>query len=186
MATILIDLDDTVWILLDQWLKRYNEEYNDNVTRYDIKGWDLTPYIKKECGSKIYKYLEDPTLYDDVQLYDGAEWGIGMLRKMGHRCVFLSAGVHAGKLALLKKHNLIETEKDLIIAQDKSLVKGRFLVDDGMHNLKSFGGVGILMRRPHNESFSHPYIAENWKDVVKIIRAVEEWDNRNFKDEDRS
>jgi 5'-nucleotidase len=174
MAIILVDVDYVTARTHEQWLKRYNDEFEDNLRMEDVKSWGIDQYVKPVCGKQIYKYLRDTDLYDNVLPVEGALWGVNTLRSMGHRVVFLSAGIHIGKLDWLLKHKFIETEKDLIIAQDKSLINSEFLIDDGWHNIESFKqGIGLLFDAPHNRQFDYSLRVCDWKGVVEMIYFLE-------------
>ena len=50
-GTILFDMDD-VLAKFDQFLlDLYNKKYNDNLTPADMHDWDMSKYVKKECGN---------------------------------------------------------------------------------------------------------------------------------------
>lgn len=182
MARIKIDGDDSIWDLLGEWLRRYNRDYHDNITKKQITDWDLTKFVK--CGNDIYKYLDDPDLYDNLQVFDGAIWAINKLKQLGHECVVVSAGVHPGKRRLLYKLGIISNDRELFIAKDKDSVRGDYLIDDGIHNIKECTTTGILFDAFHNKQYFHPYRAMNWYEAVGIVCAVEAWKNRRLENED--
>jgi 5'-nucleotidase len=174
LETILIDVDGVVAQTHTEWLRRYNHDWNDHLTSEMITNWGIHEFVKPECGTKIYKYLSDPDLYDNVEPVPHALWGVNTLRSMQHRCVFLSAGVHAGKRDFLFRHGFITTEKDLIIAQDKSLIMGQILIDDGVHNIQDFKqGTGVLFHAKHNEYFDYLFRAYDWHCVVELVSILE-------------
>lgn len=174
MAIILVDIDGVTGNLYKVWYGIYNRDWHDCLIPENVLTWDLHKYVKPECGKKIYDYLKYPDLYDKVEPIDGSQWGINTLREMGHRCVFLSAGVHAGKVDFLKRNGFIETEKDLIIAEDKSIINGAYLIDDAAHNVQEFRqGIAILFNARHNEWLDYSYRAYNWKQVVHYIECFE-------------
>lgn len=151
------DVDGVVADLHDTWCELYNSDYDDDLTPEKIHCWDMTRCVKPECGEKIFKYLEIPTLYNMVQPIPGALEGVNRLRSMGYRVVFTTAtGIHQSgkKLEWLEKHGFLELthggSKDYIEARDKSLIRGSLMIDDGLHNLKGFEGIRILFAQPHN------------------------------------
>src|SRR5690606_17027003 len=154
--TIGIDVEDVTASLLQECLYRYNCDYSDNLKADSIKEWDLVPYVKKECGKKIYEYIEDPSIYDFVEPVEDSWWGVNCLRQFGHRIVFITSSTqgHAGrKYQWLQDHNFLPNRKDYIEAGDKSLVCVDYLVDDRPYNVESTRGIGVLLSRPHNLYF---------------------------------
>lgn len=169
---ILTDIDGTVVNVYDEWYGRYNRDWLDNLTMDRVTEWAVHKFVKPACGLRIYEYLSDPDLYDDAKLIDGASDGIKKLRGMGFRVVFLSSGIHPGKAKLLRKHGLLgDDDRDIIIAHDKSLVMGKYLVDDAPHNIDAFTvGTGILFGDyAHNRDSKHDLRANTWEDVVDTV-----------------
>lgn len=176
---IFVDVDDVCADLMPAWLARYNRDYQDSLTREQITGWSLLEHVKPECGLKIYDYLEDPTLYDDVGLIDGALNGVNSLREMGHRVIFATSstnGAAGRKLRWLIEHDFLKQNPkrvyhDYIEIHDKSLLAGDVLIDDGPHNVKNFKGLGVLMRRPHNRGEEWPVTVNSWGDAIELCSS---------------
>ncbi|WP_167856349.1 5' nucleotidase, NT5C type [Hymenobacter metallicola] len=174
---IFCDVDGVVADLGPEWVRRYNADYNDNLCyKTGVTGWDMTPFVKPECGQKIYNYLHDKTLYDGVQPIEGSVEGVARLRELGFRVVFAtSTNVHmAGrKLLWLAEHGFLDLKygtlsPDYMEVHDKSLLHGGALIDDGEHNLKNFCGIRILFSARHNAAVNNPsfFRVNNWKEVV--------------------
>lgn len=176
--TILCDVDGVVADLLPVWLDRYNDLFDDNLTTRHISQWDMTRFVKPECGNKIYKILLDPSLYNDVQPIRGSQWGINRLRELGYRVVFVSAS-HAGtvdrKIRWLIEHDFLpkgDVQRDFISAVDKTLIRGDLLIDDALHNIETFPGHTILLNYPYNQSPHVKSVAHTWDEIVYLARKI--------------
>jgi len=172
----LIDADGVTIGLLSEWLNLYNIDYGDNLSPNDITAWELDRFVKPECGKKIYKYLEYPNLYDNAKLLPHAATNIKLLRYWGIKVVFLSAGIYCiGKYNLRKREGLIQSESEMIVASDKSLVRGDFMIDDYHKNIDAFyecnpNGIGILYNAPYNIEQEGYIRAGTWNEASFIIR----------------
>ena len=175
---ILCDVDAVVADLLTAWLWWYNRLYNDTLTTADITGWDMHPFVKPECGKKIYEILRFPKLYDGVMPIHGARYSIKALRREGYRVVFVTscvAGTTDAKIEWLMQHKFlprVRTPEDFIAAKDKSLVKGAILIDDAIHNVAAYPGHTILFDQPYNRSYNHYVRAHHWGEVLTLVRAL--------------
>lgn len=176
MKRILLDVDAVVADLHKVWLKRYNSEYDDKLRVEDIVDWDMTKFVKPECGNKIYDYLSEDDLYENVQPIDGAVASIHWLRQHNYDVVFCTSGVQPGKIIWLHNHGLLWGEfwrfaKDVVIASDKTLIKGDIIIDDNPKNCEQFAGKSILFAQPWNlnSSSSANFRAENWPDVIQYL-----------------
>lgn len=172
---IALDQDGPIADLHTAWYRRYNKDYDDNLTLEKVTHWDLHKFVKPECGTKIYDYLSQPDLYEEVQPVEGAKEGIEFLRAQGNSIVFVTAGVQGNldqKLAWLHRHDFIEPGrhmKGVIFAFDKDLIRAQMLIDDGPHNIQAFGGMGIVWDAPYNRTISRKhYRIKSWKDLPEL------------------
>jgi 5'-nucleotidase len=174
MSVILLDVDDTVAQLEKEWIRRYNADYGDNLTIDEITGWDMLSHIKPECGEKIFDYLLDPELYNNVEIMPGALEAVKELREQGDEIYFVTAGYSPGKLAWLQFKTLLPMDYtgafNYIVCHAKHLIQGDILVDDRPSTIEGFPGFGILFDRPWNQSFKWPYRAKDWKEALGWIR----------------
>lgn len=148
---IYVDVDGVVADLVTPWLAAYNQDYGDNLTPADIKGWNIDKYVK--CSYAIYDYLS-PALYASVEPIPGALAGVAYLRNLGHRVIFATTPTE--RTLGVKYHWLADmgfepTTRDYIEVGDKSLLNPRgWLIDDGIHNLEAYQGQGVLFEQPWN------------------------------------
>lgn len=168
-----IDVDSTVAWLGKAWLGRYNKDYNDNLTDENILSWDTHLYVKPECGKKIYQYLEDPTLYDEVEVIPYALEAINEMKKSS-RIIYVTnstVGASGAKYNWLVKHGFLTTQDDYVECKDKSLILATVLIDDNIENLKKFEQfsyqTGILYTQPWNKTFDWHHRIKDWKDFLR-------------------
>lgn len=161
---VAMDVDEVCADLLSRWLALYNRDYGDELLPEDISEWDLTKFVKKECGKDIYKYLHRPNLYDHVQPMGGARSAIRNMRDMGARIVFVSScvgGTAQAKIDWLARWGFapkaeLESGEAFIATRDKNLVRADILFDDYFHNVQRFPGVSFMVRRTHNRNIYWP------------------------------
>jgi 5'(3')-deoxyribonucleotidase len=182
MQTVLVDVDGTVARLHDEWYARYNQDYNDNLTEDKVISWSLHQYVKPECGKKIYDYLNDPTLYDNVKPYDDSQFVCRELKRRGYRLIFVTAGVPGAwpKLRWLTKYKFLTSDvvdEDFVCAYDKNLIRGNMLIDDRDKNVIEYPGGGILLDRPWNlaTKIQNDRIqrANSWQKVLNLFDIAE-------------
>lgn len=157
---IACDVDDVVANLIGEWLRRYNERYDDSLTPGDIHSWDIDRWVKPECGKKVFELLGEPDLYTKVEPFPQALETIEWLREAGRVVFVTSCGgtTRDAKYKWLRKHGFLRKDQhgDYITAKDKWLIKADVLIDDAPHNVADFmrfGGRALLVSRPHNEGF---------------------------------
>jgi len=155
---IAFDVDGVCADLLEVWIERYNKDYDDLLCASEVSEWDLSCVVKMECGKKIFEYLNDPYLYDNVHPITESLETVQKLRHLGHRVLFVTSTnvyQYAAKLLWLERWGFLELQygtssRDYVPIQDKTLVRAEILVDDALHNVSTFPGLGILYAAGHN------------------------------------
>jgi 5'(3')-deoxyribonucleotidase len=169
--TIAVDVDDVCLSLVGgEWLRRYNIDYKDTLQKEDITDWDISKFVKPECGGRIYSYLKDGGMFMRADMIGSALWGVSKLKFEGHRVIFVTAlDVEGAKLLWLKTHKFLEDKSDLVVCYDKSLVRANILIDDKYENVKSFVGRGILFSQPWNARFTDVERVNGWNNLIKMF-----------------
>lgn len=196
ILTIACDMDGVISDLEPAWLARYNKDYGDTLTPEQITDWDLTSFVKPACGRRIFDYLTDPTLYEEVKPYADAQQGVQNLRKLGHNVIFTTActfGMVDGKAHWLVRYGFTDPQPfsrlpyDLVAIQDKAHIRAHLMIDDGPHNVTQWldtGRPAILVQRPHNERFIAQLkpkrtpmlrVAKTWADINALVKGIVDW-----------
>jgi 5'-nucleotidase len=174
MIVIGVDVDGVVADLHPEWLRRYNVDYDDNLTSADITAWNTHEFVKPECGKKIYSYLSRADLYDRVEPVFGAQYGVSRLRHAGFQPVFVTSNVKGmtdPKWKWLEKFDFLKSQSELVVMHDKSLLNAGILIDDGAHNIKAFRGAQpLLFDAPWNRNESLPRVC-GWSEVLEALNV---------------
>jgi len=173
---ILVDVDGVCANTHVPWLARYNRDWSDNLTVDQITDWNIHKFVKLDCGTKIYDYLSDESLYKDAPEIMGALRGVQTLRSMGHEIVFLTSGFFMAKIVWLREHGFSLAKdwhfaEDIVICHNKQLVRGDFLIDDCVANLtEKFGyAPNILFDQPWNRRNRTLLRATNWDQIISTM-----------------
>lgn len=168
--TIAIDVDDTVSELVTNWLRIYNKDFNDNLTKEDITDWNISQFVKPEAKNIIYSYVHKPRVFRTAKPIKNALEIINKLREKAQRIIYVTANDGAGaKVPWLLKYGFMHTSEDFVVAYDKSLIRADILIDDKPENVMSFQGWGVLMTQPWNQSVDYEGRVIDWKDLEAKI-----------------
>lgn len=179
---VAVDLDMTLWNLVEPWLAAYNEITNESVTLSDIKSYQIADYVQHP---EILPYiLETDGFWETVCLYDGVYEAVEKM-KQNPKIDLIIATATNYKVAPAKFHRLFELlpmldEKQLVIAARKDLLAVDFLIDDWESNLRDVEHVKyttpILITQPYNEAFPDTlYGIKRAKNFVSAAAAIEKY-----------
>lgn len=192
---IACDVDGVVANLHDEWYRRYNHDFDDDLTMDRVTTWDLHNFVKPECGKRIYEYLSMPDLYKDIKPIEGALEAIVALRELGHAVFFVTSctyGMVDQKARWLERNGFVAQRDggkslpaELIVANTKQHIKADLLIDDAAHNVQDWvehnRARAILFDYPHNRSMDKDVPSafwtwcqrkRNWRDIMAEFRGI--------------
>lgn len=177
-----IDVDSVTIDLMNEthgWLGWYNNYWDDYLTIDQLTDYDVSKFVKPECGDKIYDYLYMPGIYDIIPAVKDAVWGVGKLREMGYHilyCTFTPV-LNGDKGRALERLGLFLDVDDYIEVKsrkglNKSFLNGEFLLDDNYENCFHFySGIGYLFTQPWNKMYgNYPDRVNGWKDFIGKLK----------------
>lgn len=171
LKTIGIDLDTTLNNIEEKWLQLYNEDYNDNISSNQLLDWDITRFIKPECGGKIYDYLDLPNFFFELDIKPYANEVVEWLTNYFSLYIVTSYKPHlcVDKVRWIEKHLPCINPGNIIFCNNKGTLNLDYLIDDGGHNLESFKQTGIVFDMPYNRYLLDYKRAYNWLDIKNIF-----------------
>ena len=171
--TILVDVDSTITNFGETLLRYLNRLYGtnykyNNITSYDW--FDLTfaqPWLPTE-----HDYF-----WDDVQVNPEAISTIESWVKRGYQTYLVTAS-HFNSLLSYKIKRTLEpfnseliNERNIVITQDKSIIRGDLMIDDFVGNLVEFNGVRICYPQPWNEKYIGVFRYNDWNKINSIVEV---------------
>ena len=171
--TILIDQDDVLAEYIKEVTRVYNDKYGTNITTDMCNNWNLHEVF----GEKIETVMHDPEIFRNLEPTKDA---VDVFTRMYFSELFEMYIVTAAQAGSVEaKHEWINRylpffpEEHIIICKKKGMIKGDFLLDDGMHNIKDFansGGTPIVFNRAHNLDFNVEYNrVSGWVEFERLI-----------------
>lgn len=181
---ILCDVDDVLHKFLKIWIETLNKQYQRDVKPEDIKSWNVLDYYEGLTRKQLYAPLSTEEFWDKVEPVEEAAYYIQKLIDEGNKIYLCTASnskeIHMKYEKIIKKYYPMFTWQDVIVTSKKQMIKGDFLIDDGIHNLEGGEYIGILFTAPHNDHYAcnYPNIvrANNWKEVYWFVNHLRKED----------
>jgi 5'(3')-deoxyribonucleotidase len=178
ILTAAFDLDRVSADLESKWLIEYNYLWNDNLTLKDWNSWDVSSFVKPECGKKVYDIIKRPGFYADLEPVKYSQYVIDKLVKNDKfEVAFASASpkqAYTDKYEWVKKTYPTVNPDNILFVKNKALVNADILIDDGVHNLEVFKGIKILYDAPWNRNEDRFVRVKDWIDIYTLFKLINE------------
>ena len=172
-----IDLDSVLVQLLPTWLQRYNQEYQDQLCIEDITVWEMERLVRRECGPRIYRYLQEPGFFRTLPPVPKGPEILERLQEEGHEIFLATASpLHAAtamwdKLQWTQEHLPFLDPASLIFIHPKHLLQTDLLFDDSPTQLDHFPGISVAMDYPYNRGHGD-YRVASWPEFYHLIHQL--------------
>ena len=174
--TLLIDQDDVLAEYIQGVTKAYNEKYHTNIPASECVSWDLY----RVFGEEVETVMHEPDLFRRLEPVKNALEVFERLYRSNRFEMYIVTAANPvcvpAKMEWIKKYLPFFPTERMIFCQRKYMIKGDFLLDDGMHNIEDFkkaGGTPIIFNRPHNELSSQGILrVKDWLEFEKLIMQL--------------
>jgi 5'(3')-deoxyribonucleotidase/uncharacterized protein with PQ loop repeat len=178
---VAVDMDEVIADAFGKMLRAYNERTGRDITREQIarEGVEimLAPeFLTPELKIELDQLPHDRSFFGDLELMEGAQDALRDLSQ-DFEIFIASAAMDVpssfdAKYQWLKQYFPFIPQSHYIFCGDKSILNADFLVDDRPRHFANFRGTGILFTAPHNVNRPAKRRADNWSDVVRILKTA--------------
>lgn len=187
--TILTDADNVIENLLDCWVAMLNNRFGTSTSPEDVTDWNVSLAFPTLTKEQVYGVLADDELWHMIEPIPGAQETLQKLYDEGHNIYIVTASDYRTCKAKFDRILPLFPWLDwnhVIITNNKQMVKGDILIDDGPHNLVDGDYMKLLFDRPHNRSFdaraNGVIRVETWEEIYEAVQIcaktradVERW-----------
>lgn len=168
---IAIDIDNTITNMSEVLLQMCNSHYGTSYTYQDITRYD---FFDKTFDDP-WRFTNTRQFWDDVDVDKAAIKQIKSWIMLGHRVLLVTASHFNDMLGYKIKTTLAKIglpenylgEKDIVITQDKSLIRCDIMIDDYPPNLDaSCADKKILVDQPWNRDETTYSWITSWQDSI--------------------
>lgn len=177
LKRICVDMDEVMADTLAEFLRRYNEHFNEEVVPEDLYGkglWEVAPLDRQQ---QLRAFLDAEDFFEVLDVMPGAQ---EVLRRLAPRFeIFIATQAMVVPNSLGPKYRWLERHFPFIppthyvFCGDKAILKADYLIDDQVYNLKRFAGTGLLYSAPHNLTATGYTRVNNWQDVADYFAQIE-------------
>ena len=170
MLRICVDMDEVMADTLGEHLRRYNLEFDENMTPEDLVGKPIWSVVSSDRQTQLRAFLDEEDFFADLEVLPGAQQ---VLRDLSGRVeVFIATQAMAvpnslgPKFRWLQRHFPFLPPTHYVFLGDKSILRADYLIDDLPKNLLRFQGTGLLFSAPHNLTQTDFIRVNSWQEVA--------------------
>ena len=179
--TILIDMDDTIECLLEEWVAALNREHGTNVDPQSITDWDMHKAFPKLTKHQVYEPIHDYFFWERVEPKPNAVEYVKKLIDDGFEVYICTAtdyrNVEPKYVFIIERYFPFITWDHVIVAYKKQMIHGDIMIDDAPHNCIGGDYYGILMDAPHNKDldvsqYDKLVRVHDWKEAYEMVHRI--------------
>lgn len=154
---ILVDMDDTIENLSEAWVEYLNNEHGTDVKHRDITSWQMSDFFPELTAEQVYAPLYKEEFWKTLRPLNDSVKVLNRLVKAGHEVYIVTASDYR-TIKMKMEHVLFKyfpflSWDNVVVTNNKQIVQGDVLIDDGVHNLENSNCVRFLMDAPHNREY---------------------------------
>jgi 5'(3')-deoxyribonucleotidase len=163
---IALDMDEVIVNIYHRFISMYEEQYQKIP---DPKEYEGKKFYDVKGAEHFRKYLYEPGFFRDLPIFDGAAEVIAWLNSYFE--LFIVTVAQEFPHSLIDKYHWLQqylpflSWKQFVFCGDKSIIGADYMIDDHVHNLNVFKGVGLLFSASHNINEKGYIRLNNWSEV---------------------
>jgi 5'(3')-deoxyribonucleotidase/uncharacterized protein with PQ loop repeat len=172
---IAVDMDEVIADSFSKHLRLYNQQAGANLTKEDVSRRGLGAVIPHDRRDQFAAIPHREGFFNDLDVIEGSQEALLELSR--HHDIFIASAAmdvptsFNAKYKWLQKHFAFIPTSRIVFCGDKNIVDADILVDDRSRHFADFRGTGILFTAPHNAGETAELRANNWNDVLRILKG---------------
>jgi 5'(3')-deoxyribonucleotidase len=170
---IAVDMDEVMADAVAEHLRRYNRDFDENVTVADLEGKWLWDVVRMDRHAALEAYLRSEDFFAVLGVMPDAQ---RVMRALQERYeVFIATAAmevptsFTPKYKWLAQHFPFISPSHIVYCGDKSIIRADYLIDDNPRQLYRFQGEGILYNAHHNVNVQGFRRVQNWLEVEAMF-----------------
>ncbi|MGP8260298.1 MAG: 5' nucleotidase, NT5C type [Acidobacteriaceae bacterium] len=170
---ICVDMDEVIADTVAEHLIRYNRDYDDNLTKADLRGKWIWDVVSIDRHPRLDEYLHSEDFFDVLDVMPDAQRVLRRLQQQFE--VFIASAAMEvptsfnAKYRWLARHFPTIPATHIVFCGDKSILRADYLIDDNPRQLRRFSGTGILYDAPHNIAVTGFRRVHNWIEIETLF-----------------
>jgi len=171
---VAVDMDEVIADSLAHHLSLYNQATGENVSAELIREKGVGGAIPAKHRALFDRFPHEEGFFDNLGVIVNSQEALQQLST--EYDVFITSAAmevphsFGAKFRWLREHFPFIPTTNIVFCGDKEIIDADYLVDDRSRHFKRFRGTGILFAAPHNAREMAQLRANNWDEVLAILK----------------
>ena len=176
LKRIAIDMDEVMADAVTEHLRRYNRDFDEQVTVADLEGKNVWDFVQMDRHAALEAYLRSEDFFAVLGVMPDSQRVLRRLQQQYE--VFIATAAmevptsFTAKYKWLAQHFPFIPASHIVFCGDKSVIRADFLIDDNPRQLQRFCGEGILYGTYHNIHVTGFRRVNNWREVEEMFMGA--------------
>jgi 5'(3')-deoxyribonucleotidase len=170
---ICVDMDEVMADAVGEHLKRYNEEFDEQLTVEQLEGKWMWDVVDPSRHAKLEDYLRSEDFFRVLGVMRDAPRVMRALQDRYDLFIATAAmevpSSFTAKFLWLEEYFPFIPASHIVFCGDKSILNADFLIDDNPRQLRRFSGQGVLFHAHHNVHVTEFPRVKNWLEVEAMF-----------------
>lgn len=173
MKRIAVDMDEVLADALGELIRRYNQEFSENLTVQDMWGHWMVNVLPPSRQDRLAAYLQDEDFFEELAVIPDSQRVLERLSQQYE--IFIATAAmefpksFGPKYRWLQRNFPFLSPSHYVFCGDKSILQADYLIDDMPRHFKRFKGQGVLFTSAHNAKVTGHLRVNNWKEVEALF-----------------
>jgi len=173
LKRICVDMDEVMADAVAEHLLRYNRDYEDSITKDDLRGKFIWDVVSPRHHPRLEEYLRSDDFFEVLEVMPDAQRVLQALQS-SYEVFIATAAMEVptsfnAKYRWLGRHFPFISPAQIVYCGDKSILRADYLIDDNPRQLERFAGEGILYDAPHNAMVLGYRRVRSWLEVEGLF-----------------
>ncbi len=166
-------MDEVMADAVAEHLLRYNRDYDDTITKEDLRGKWLWDVVSADRHPRLDEYLRSDDFFDVLEVMIDSQRVLRALQR-DYEVFIATAAMEVptsfnAKYRWLERHFPFIAPTHIVYCGDKGILRADYLIDDNPRQLQRFIGEGILYDAPHNAMVTGYRRVKSWLEIEELF-----------------
>jgi 5'-nucleotidase len=175
---VAVDMDEVIADAFGRHISVYNQMTGEAIRTEMIGEKGIAATIPAKHHELFHRIPHENEFFGDLDVVPNSQRALELLSAQ-YDVFITSAAMEVpssfdAKFKWLQRHFPFIPTSRIVFCGDKGIINADYLIDDNSRHFRTFRGTGILFTAPHNAQEQAPLRANDWDEVLTILKVAQQ------------